>query len=607
MRWSGPIVQIISKGHAGGTAMPTTHCVPKLAALVIGGVLTFTSAAAAELTFDRNLARNPPPVREATLQLLPTPTQTANAVLRVQFQDRRKTGSLVIHGGKVPTLLRDDGTAPDTKRGDGVYAALVNVNAAQFGVEQRRRLELAKSYREVPVFEQRQLKRWIPFSPSPDTQLNTDSPTTLDRFTGVPFLVDPWRELLIRNLGVVEDPARTYDACTGEGTPMGAWTFGRLMTEMANEAMTGIAPGDFVQHWLEQWTQDLTINGWHVHNRAVGAQALLDAWPKLPNGQLDLAEAPFRLLAIVNRLDLRENSAYGGSSGGEARFVFGLLNCSGALGNFGTTTESTVILEYGIDKTGCFAVRNWAQQWQALGELAPGSAAYNAALQAITDQFTLSNADPGQLPNRSAINQVRTNENSFLLPHWELREAKLCPARAACAGNLQQVTIAQTPDVQLQNTTTLRDFINDKAVLILIGAHTVPLSYPDDEPFRGGAIQPGSGMGWMNSPALVGTIYNLNARHEFSKATCSGCHTRETDTDFVHIAKRKPGEESELSDFLTGDDMPKTDPVTDDARHFHELLDRQAKLDVAANLTCGPSDFAAEELFIPHLSSGFVH
>jgi hypothetical protein len=587
-------------------------CFPMLAALIaVCAPLYLTSAAAAQLEYDRGLTRNPPRVQQATLQLLLKPTQTANAVLRVRFQDQRRNTSIVINGGRAPTLLRDDGMAPDAKRGDGTYAALVKVNANQYSIEQRRRLQLAQRFKRVPVFEQRELKRWIAFRPSPVTALRTDVATVVDNFTGVPFGLDPASTLLITDVDVVEDPARTYDSCTGEGTPMGPWTFGHLMTEIANHSATGIHPEDFVEHWLAQWTQAQVINTWNVAART-GAQDLLDAWPRLPNGRLDLAQAPFRLLAIVNRIDLRANSGYGGTSAGEARFVFGLLNCNGALGGVGETTESTVILEYGIDKATCFGVRDWAQQWQALDSLSLGSAAFNAALQDITDQFTPSNARPSQLPNRSAINQVRSNELNFHLPLWQLRESKLCSDSLDCSGNLEHTTIAQTPASDftfipaLNNT--LLDFINENNFAILTGAHTVPLSYPDDQPFLGGAIDPGAGFAWLGSPALIATLINPAARHEFAKATCNGCHTIETGTSFVHVASREPGEESELSDFLTGADMPKTDPVTDDPHTFHELLDRQMKLDVTANMTCGAvGDFAVEEIFMPHLPSAFVH
>ena len=52
---------------------------------------------------------------------------------------------------------------------------------------------------------------------------------------------------------------------------------------------------------------------------------LLDPWIAAsggPGGPLDLSIAPFSLLAIVNRLDLRDQVAYGGAAGGELRFVF---------------------------------------------------------------------------------------------------------------------------------------------------------------------------------------------------------------------------------------------------------------------------------------------
>jgi len=574
-----------------------------LALLATLSLIQSTSVSAAELEFDPALARNPPEVEQASLQLLARPSTTANAIVRVRFEDQRRQTAIVINGGRARTLLRDDGVAPDDRAGDGLYAAFVKINAEQYPIEQRRRLDLAWRYKELPEFRNRELVRWLPFRPSPATRLRVDQPTVVDKFKGVPFPIDPGHELMITNVGVVEDPARTYDVCSGAGTQMGPWTFGRLMKEMANEPVTGMRPGDFVEHWLQEWTQDQTINTWNVTARP-SAQAFIDAWPRLPDGQLDLAQAPFRLLAIVNRIDLRGNSAYGGSGAGEARFVFGFLDCDNALNSFGLP-ESTVILEYGIDKNGCVGVRGWAQQWQALGAMAVGSAAYNAALQAITDQFTLANARPGQLPNRSAINQVRTNEIIFFFSgeaHWELRESRLPALCSRCSGFLEHGTIAQTPNFTQQFSVTLRNFINAKEADILDGSHFVPLSYGGG-PFRGGAVQPGAGFAW-NSAGIL----NPEARHAFSLATCSACHTVETGTNFVHIENREVGAAAQLSDFLTGNNMPKTDPVTGVDRYFHDLLDRQAKLDAAANLSCLASDdFAVEELFGPHLPPAFVH
>lgn len=574
-----------------------------------------TSASAAlaqDIQFDPSYARNPPAIATADFEMLAKAVTAGNAILRVRFADQRRATRVAIQGGPGPTYLRDDGAYPDDKSGDGSYAAVVNINTQAYLNEQRRRIELAKRFETLPVFRMRELLRYEPFRPSALPQLTPGRRNPLDRFRGIPFNVYPWKALMITELPVVEDPARTFDACTGTGTPMGAWTFGKLMTEIANEPVTGIRPGDFVEHWLQEWTANQTINTFTVPSRQARTQLLIDAWPRLPDGQLDLAQAPFRLLAIVNRLDLRGNTLYGSTNGGEARFVFGMLDCNHVLG-LHDELEMLTILEYGVKKNSCPDARTWAQQWLALSGLAMGSAAYNAQLQAITDQFTLANANPAQLPNHSAISQVRTNEFSLGGPaetFWELRESRLngcrgigCPSPTI--GLLEHKTVAQTPDRSFAmpaNWPVVRAFINANEASILSGTHVVPALLPSGTRFLGGHIEPGAGFAW--NPGSV----DLEARHEFAKATCNGCHTVETSTHFTHISTRAAGETVELSDFLTGADMPKTDPVSGVSRTFHELLDRQQKLDATANMSClKKADFPLEEIFHEFMPPGFAH
>jgi hypothetical protein len=64
---------------------------------------------------------------------------------------------------------------------------------------------------------------------------------------------DAARTLMITDLGVVEDPGRTFNPCTSAGTAMGAWTFGYLATQIANQAVTGVDPADLVLDWLGMW------------------------------------------------------------------------------------------------------------------------------------------------------------------------------------------------------------------------------------------------------------------------------------------------------------------------------------------------------------------
>lgn len=580
---------------------------PMLIALgaAIAGAVVATTAAAQSLT-EPNVASGQPKVDTASITLLAKPSAQGNAVLRVRFADKRAGGSLPIAAGPGPALLRDDGIAPDTKAGDGVHAAVVQFNGEAYARELKRRAGWASKVKSVPVFELRELRGWKPFELPRGFTLLPGVENLLDDFIGIPPAVDAARELLVRHPMVVDDPSRTYNACNGVGTPMGAWTFGRLMTEIANEPLTGIDPAAFTEHWLSQWLTPRTINGFTIAARATGMQAWLNKWPRLPDGRLDLAQAPLRLLAIVNRQDLGTSSLYGKSDGGEARLVFGALDCAPDLFS-NEIMQTTVIFEYRVPASTCLAVRSWARQWHDLGSLVLGSAPYNAALQAITDQFTLAGSDPSQLPNHSAIRQVRTNDFTLARP-WELRESRLV-ASGKRAGWLLNATVAQTPDPSVETATPARlaDFINANEPAILALAHQVPLNYPAGSPFLGGNAFSGdvSGPGhFWNAPGIA----NLEARHRFSLATCDGCHRPETRTSFTHIRPRAFGAESVLSDFLTGAGMPKTDPVSGLPHTFHELLDRAAKLDVAANMSCTrPTDFALEELFVRRLPPAFRH
>lgn len=556
------------------------------------------------LRFDPALVRSPPEVAEVSVQVLVAPNDEGNARLLVRFKDKVAREGVVIQGGAGPTRLRDDGFGADERAGDGIFSAFVHFDAPGYEAELKRRAE--RKLKEVPVFKNRMLigRKRIDVQPM---RFPRGDVVRLFDIDPDPSAVDAARELMITDVGVIEDPSRTFNPCNNTGTPMGAWTFGKLMTEMANQPVTGIHPSDFTLHWLQSWSTDQTINGFTVDQRLLGlTNRVLTPWPKLVDGRLDLAKAPFRLLAIVNRIDLRGSTVYGSGDAGEARLVFGLLDCNPALPQ-AEVQQFTVIFEYGINKSSCSAVRGWAQQWLALGTLVLASAPYNAALQAVTDQFTLRNADPSKPPNRSALNQLRTNEFALgLFPaetFWELREFKICAGGACSLGRLEQTTVAQTPDRSFLNQPPLRDFINTNQAAILAGTHEVPLQLPPSTPFRAGAIQPGAGLGW-NATGIA----NLEARHLFSLATCNSCHTAETSTQFVHIAPRAAGSPAALSDFLTGLNQPKQDPVTKGPRTFHDLLDRAMKLDAAANMVCGPRGFLAlEEIFPRFLPPAFVH
>jgi hypothetical protein len=370
--------------------------------------------------------------------------------------------------------------------------------------------------------------------------------------------VDEARELMIRDLGVVEDAART----TGDGV----WSFKHLMESMAPSAAD--APG-MVEQMFATWLTDQSINGHVVTARPTVQDLVLRDWPRV-DGALDLSRAPVRLLAIVNRLDLRDLDR---GQAGEGRFVFGVTDSSGA------STQFTLIFEYALPASSTTDVLDWANRWHELNAFTPGSAEYNAVLEGITEQFAGPDADPSGV-NGSALNQIRTNEVALAFP-WDLREFTL-----SAGGLLQPDTVKLTPDSGFMGQAIIADFVNDNESAILAERHSVPNEL-GGLPFLGGSSINDLG------PWLADGITNNLARHKFSLNTCNGCHGNETNTTFLHISTREPGAEASISGFLDGVDV--TDPVDGSVRHFDDLgrrvADMEALLCTSTGLQRRSTDF----------------
>lgn len=364
--------------------------------------------------------------------------------------------------------------------------------------------------------------------------------------------VDARKELLITDLSVVEDPVRTG--------PGGPWSFGHLARALAGP---GQDASDLILAWLETWEQPHIINGFQVDPRGVTGpgtstirRQVIDPWPRRPDGKLDLDRAPMRLLAIVNRMDLARRGPQGEVlDAGEGRFVFGVLDRSFG-GEF--AKQFTVILEYGLLASSPEALRDWAARWHELGALPQGEL-YNRALAALTERFAGRDAAPHKA-NGNALNQLRTSELDLFSFPWEFRQFRLVDA-----GGLELTTTSDAPDFQFQLSTQLAQLINDNEAQVLDGSFVVPP-----------ALLGGVDKFFFQTWAATG-VTNPEARHRFAIRTCSGCHSSETGTtsQFM-IAPRQPGQEAQLSSFLTGGVVP--DPVTGTPRSFDELAKRRAAL-----------------------------
>lgn len=496
---------------------------------------------------------NPPKVLDLIFKKIDAKKQLA----AVHFApDKRLERTLTIHPEEGPIVLHDDGANGDEKAGDNIFSAIIDSDWDEQAAEQDRLLDLIsrKETQSVPIFQGREIVGDQKIDPN-EFRRSRD----LGILKRLPFgtggiTVVPGASLLITDLSVVGDPTRTFDPCTGVGNGTGKWTFAYLISQMTP---SGTDPADFTLHWLQTWLTPQTVNGFTVPQRPA-MQNLINLWPKASNGKLDLAKAPLRLSAIVNRIDLASNSAYGPGGGAEGRFVFTVVTgtnpCSAA--------PATVIFEYSVPIHTCAKVKSWAQQWLNLQNFPLGSPQYNAALEAITDQFAAANADPTK-PNGSALNQLRTNEIALASP-WELREFQI-----GVSQQLTTVTVKQTPE--RDNTSQggmpalffqggsqnaqLVSWINSHQGAIAANHYTVPNTLPGNVLFLGGSSPnhgpaPGS-IDFWNATSNTTQIVSEPVRHQLSLNTCNACHGAETHDVFRHIVQNATGPAT-LSGFLTG-------------------------------------------------------
>jgi len=366
------------------------------------------------------------------------------------------------------------------------------------------------------------------------------------------------RELTIRDVSVVDDPIRTSLDGPADDPRTGAWTFGRLMQRLAPSDDKG---PDVAENMLRSFLSPQTINTFNVDPRPNMNSLVLSRWPRTADGKLDLVRAPMRLLAIVNRLDLKDLTK---NKAGEGRIVFGVLHPGGS------PMEFTVIFEYLLPARSEDDFNAWANKFQALQALPFPSEDYNVALQAITDSFSMRGALASGV-NGSSLIDVRTNEIA-LSAVWQLREFHLSPA----TGFLAPATLFDTPDSSFNRSDTLGQFINANEADIIAERFDVPATF-NDMPLEAGAV-----FNRLDVWSAPGTNNPL-ARHKFSLNTCNGCHGGETNTQFLQIFPRVPGQPSRLAAFLTGEDV--RDRFDGTLRHFNELGRRRTLLQA---VVCGP-------------------
>ena len=286
----------------------------------------------------------------------------------------------------------------------------------------------------------------------------------------------PEKELIISDLSVVESPHAEYP---------GRLSFGYLMEQAFGHEK---AP-EIVRDMLMSWEKTFKIAGRVVEPRKNIRHLVIEPWMKRDGytsscgeeWKPDLANAPFNLLAIVNRMDMGVNPEtlpklnldnerrnpngfsptqninpgfylpvnlpknerpftpgastsqyYGGirgldSQAGEGRLVFGLTDMTGEPMEGGFT----LILEYGLPaQSQRTKLYQWAMDWHSLGEHQAFDAAYMDKLVKVVDQFTRrQKVVDGKVTGTTASQLIRIRTNDGVLDHTrEFREFRLTPS-----------------------------------------------------------------------------------------------------------------------------------------------------------------------------------
>ncbi|QEC69684.1 hypothetical protein FRZ67_21150 [Panacibacter ginsenosidivorans] len=474
-------------------------------------------------------------------------------------------------------ILRDDGKDYDKVAGDGVFTAKIYADVNEF---RQKAIEIDAAMRKdnykTIQFSGRELKsaKDCIVEPFDLQKLDQNQPVSISSLTSgnTNELIDSVRRncIFITDLKVVEDPTRTWNYCTQSGNIDGPWTFKTLMKNLAKTSST-TDPTDaelstFVLKWLNNWKSVKIINDDTIPARSLIFQRIITPWQTKsfnagsPSGQLDMRFAPFKLTAIVNRFDLRERAA--GIPAGEGRFTFCLIesNCTRPL-------EMTCVIEYAIPKPDiCDTLQNWAQQWFNLKNFTLGSPGYNAALQAITDQY--SKWGTGNRVGNTNLDAIRTNERE-LAPldgsprRWEFREFGLNASPRA----IVERRVAQIPqdkyNAQVDNpdVRAMVAWINANKANINADNYTLPDTLSNGKFFMGGHAQildtpvglPTKPYHWDGVEVAGPTrIKNTTTRHVFSLNTCTGCHSGELQTFFTHVDPVMFGTQATLSGFLAG-------------------------------------------------------
>jgi len=339
---------------------------------------------------------------------------------------------------------------------------------------------------------------------------------------------------------MIVDPQVTNDARASNQSAYHPWSFRQRLEALVPEAPEGA--GALASAWLDQWATATSVPvspdpgaaTVSVEPRPAADQTFLCPWliqsagtgcdftcSTCSNRRADLTLAPFRLLAIVNRLDaaVTGSAAAGavacGGSGGELRFVYGAADPQTS-----DVLPFTVVFEYAVALRPGETMRDWAAAWHALGQTTVGSPAFTAQLDVVVSQALA----------RGTLQRVRTNEVTFGSADgdpWDMRQF-VPQLTDAGTTRLVEVAVPETPRLTLATSSDLAQWIDANSASVVAGQNALPASM-----LASSAPIPTADFSWHTGAADPATAA------AFNQNTCNGCHggrTDPTDIPFQHVA-----------------------------------------------------------------------
>jgi SdrD B-like domain len=316
---------------------------------------------------------------------------------------------------------------------------------------------------------------------------------------------DPFHQLVIVDPNVtnpVNDPIAS-------NASDGHFSFRYLLEQLSgcpNASTNASCMSSFVNGWINQLGTQQTVNGFSVPPRLTSL--ISQNWPKLTDGTtLDMSQAPFQLLAIVNRTDLHATGQ------GEGRLVYGFVGPQSGP-NPGPQTF-TVIAEFLLPATGTLTSRKaWVNAFfglpnaegfqQACASSPNPRCVYNHNLQTLTDPFVTA----------AQLFDLRTND--FFLappgtpPPWGWRQFAV--QIASGQNHLVTVGTAETPDISLNGSASVGNFLSANAAQVRDGFVSLPASFTAGEAFD------------LVQNAWSFPSVDAATSKSFSGRTCNGCH-----------------------------------------------------------------------------------